>query len=185
MKAKFYFAWFDFWTGWYYDRADKILYLQLVPMFGLKIWCEDGYVKKAKEVMIPEALKAKRDQLLKEIEEALDDPELRVRAEAFHKEISSLTPADLLRPFDCAKEGYVKTYRVQYQRDRDYSHVDLVTADFMSICTTGSLRFFGAPEGLTEECPLIAGYSAPTNWAFREATEEEIAEWKTKSVKPF
>lgn len=31
MGVRFFFAWFDFWVGWYYDRFKHILYLCPVP----------------------------------------------------------------------------------------------------------------------------------------------------------
>ena len=61
---------------------------------------EDQLAKKRKPVKIPEELKAKREKLIQELEQAADDPELRARAEECHKEISSLSAEDLLRPFN-------------------------------------------------------------------------------------
>jgi len=37
MKINLYFKWFDFWIGWFYDTKKKILYIQLLPMIGIKI----------------------------------------------------------------------------------------------------------------------------------------------------
>ncbi len=37
MKVEFIFAWYDFWIGLFYDRVKHILYLFLIPMFGIKI----------------------------------------------------------------------------------------------------------------------------------------------------
>lgn len=53
-----------------------------------------------KEIIIAEELKAKRDHLVSELEQIMEDPELRLRAEEFHKQISSLSLERLLRPFD-------------------------------------------------------------------------------------
>jgi hypothetical protein len=32
-----YFAWYDFWIGAYYNVEDEILYIQPIPMFGIRI----------------------------------------------------------------------------------------------------------------------------------------------------
>jgi hypothetical protein len=37
MKIKLFFAWYDFWIGWYWDRINKILYICLFPMFVISI----------------------------------------------------------------------------------------------------------------------------------------------------
>jgi type III secretory pathway component EscU len=51
-------------------------------------------------ITIPEELKLKRDELVVELKQIATDPEVLVRAEEFHKEISSLSLERLLRPFD-------------------------------------------------------------------------------------
>lgn len=33
-----YFAWYDGWIGAYYDRKGDILYLQIIPCFGIRIY---------------------------------------------------------------------------------------------------------------------------------------------------
>ena len=38
IRVKFSFLWYDFWVGFYYDRANKILYICPVPMCVIKIW---------------------------------------------------------------------------------------------------------------------------------------------------
>lgn len=50
-------------------------------------------------VTIPEELKAKVDDLLAELDRMEKDPELRKRAEEFHRRISALSSEDLMRPF--------------------------------------------------------------------------------------
>lgn len=46
MRSKLIFAWYDFWIGFYWDRAGKRLYFFPVPMLGVvfsweKIWKSD------------------------------------------------------------------------------------------------------------------------------------------------
>jgi hypothetical protein len=36
MKIRLFFAWWDIWVGFYWDRKRKILYFCPVPCFGLK-----------------------------------------------------------------------------------------------------------------------------------------------------
>ena len=36
MNIKLYFKWFDIWVGFYYDRHEKALYFQPLPLIGLK-----------------------------------------------------------------------------------------------------------------------------------------------------
>jgi hypothetical protein len=50
-------------------------------------------------VTIPEELKAKVDDLLAELDRMEKDPELRKRAQEFHRRISALSSEDLMRPF--------------------------------------------------------------------------------------
>jgi hypothetical protein len=52
-----------------------------------------------KRLVIPEELKAKVDDLLAELDRMEQDPELRKRAEEFHRRISALSSEDLMRPF--------------------------------------------------------------------------------------
>jgi hypothetical protein len=37
MKIKLFFAWYDFWIGWFYDQKKSILYICLLPMVVLSI----------------------------------------------------------------------------------------------------------------------------------------------------
>jgi len=37
MKVKFFFAWYDFWVGFYYSRKDRRLYICPVPCCVLMI----------------------------------------------------------------------------------------------------------------------------------------------------
>ena len=36
MKIKLFFRWYDFWVGFYYDKANKALYFCPLPMIGIK-----------------------------------------------------------------------------------------------------------------------------------------------------
>lgn len=38
MKVKLYFKWFDLWVGAYVDTKAQAIYIQLIPMIGIKIW---------------------------------------------------------------------------------------------------------------------------------------------------
>jgi hypothetical protein len=40
IKISLFFAWYDFWIGFYYDRKDKILYISLLPCLVIKIYKE-------------------------------------------------------------------------------------------------------------------------------------------------
>jgi len=53
MKIKIFFAWYDFWIGFYYDRFDKILYICPLPMMVISI--KRNYAKKIRKyvLMIP------------------------------------------------------------------------------------------------------------------------------------
>lgn len=55
---------------------------------------------KEQRIIIPKELKANRNNLVSKLEQIMKDPELRLRGEKFHKEISSPSPERLLRPFD-------------------------------------------------------------------------------------
>lgn len=35
---RFYFAWFDMWIGAYYAQESDTLYIQLIPMIGMKVY---------------------------------------------------------------------------------------------------------------------------------------------------
>jgi hypothetical protein len=37
MKISIFFAWYDFWVGWYFDCKKKVLYICPLPMCGVKI----------------------------------------------------------------------------------------------------------------------------------------------------
>lgn len=37
MKFTLFFAWYDFWIGWFYDRRKRALYVCPVPMLCVKI----------------------------------------------------------------------------------------------------------------------------------------------------
>lgn len=37
MKVKIFFAWYDFWIGWYYDRKKTTLYICLLPCIVISI----------------------------------------------------------------------------------------------------------------------------------------------------
>jgi len=36
-NGKYFFAWYDCFVGYYYDRHKKIIYIFPLPMFGIKI----------------------------------------------------------------------------------------------------------------------------------------------------
>jgi len=38
IRVKPYFKWFDLWVGIYWDKANRIAYIGLLPMFGVKVW---------------------------------------------------------------------------------------------------------------------------------------------------
>jgi len=40
MKISFFFAWYDFWVGFFWDREHKILYICLIPCCVFKIMFE-------------------------------------------------------------------------------------------------------------------------------------------------
>ena len=40
LRIRIFFAWYDFWIGWYFDRKDDILYIGLLPMIMIQIWNE-------------------------------------------------------------------------------------------------------------------------------------------------
>lgn len=37
MKFSLFFAWYDFWIGWFYDIKKKVLYICPLPMIVIKI----------------------------------------------------------------------------------------------------------------------------------------------------
>lgn len=37
MKVRFFFAWYDFWIGWSFDREKRKLCVMPIPMFGFSI----------------------------------------------------------------------------------------------------------------------------------------------------
>ena len=50
MKVKLFFAWYDFWVGWFWDRDDQALYVCLLPCCGLKFWRENDRDGKTKPI---------------------------------------------------------------------------------------------------------------------------------------
>ena len=37
MKVSMFFAWYDFWIGWFWDSKKRVLYICLIPMVVVKI----------------------------------------------------------------------------------------------------------------------------------------------------
>jgi hypothetical protein len=37
MKLSIFFAWYDFWVGWFYDRKKRVVYICLLPMVVIKV----------------------------------------------------------------------------------------------------------------------------------------------------
>lgn len=37
MKISYFFAWYDFWFGWYYDQKKRTLYICPIPCHVIKI----------------------------------------------------------------------------------------------------------------------------------------------------
>ena len=37
MRVSVFFAWYDFWVGWFYDRQKKVLYINLLPCVVIKL----------------------------------------------------------------------------------------------------------------------------------------------------
>ncbi len=37
MKASLFWAWYDFWIGWYWDRKKKTLYIAPIPTIIIKL----------------------------------------------------------------------------------------------------------------------------------------------------
>lgn len=37
IRIKPFFAWYDFWIGWYYNKTKRILYICPLPMLGIEI----------------------------------------------------------------------------------------------------------------------------------------------------
>lgn len=44
MRAKLFFAWYDFWIGFFYDRKSGALYICPLPCVVIKIWREERYI---------------------------------------------------------------------------------------------------------------------------------------------
>lgn len=42
MNIRFFFAWYDFWIGWYYNQVNDELYICPLPMCVINIWRDDG-----------------------------------------------------------------------------------------------------------------------------------------------
>lgn len=42
MKAKFIFAWYDFWIGIFWDNKNRRLYVLPIPMIGIRIDFKDA-----------------------------------------------------------------------------------------------------------------------------------------------
>ena len=54
LKIQIFFAWYDFWIGWYFDKKHGILYICLLPMIVIKIWNEKYTLDKIWEEVINE-----------------------------------------------------------------------------------------------------------------------------------
>jgi len=42
MRVSFFFAWYDFWVGWFYDKGKQVLYICPLPCCVFKIRRKEG-----------------------------------------------------------------------------------------------------------------------------------------------
>ena len=54
LKIKIFFAWYDFWIGWYFDRKYGYLYVCLLPTIVIRIWNREYTRRKIYEIVMEE-----------------------------------------------------------------------------------------------------------------------------------